>query len=179
MTIKTIEPEDKREKLIDIRKFHQETLDRLGIPIAYFICKMAYVPTGKTERFISLFPSEISRGEDVYIEFTSRELNPEDPNRCLYKYKNNPHYDTEYEKIGIATATGIRYLVPIAELITIRNYTLEPKSTSVEAIISGIEKYQDLPLEDMTLLDYIAIHLKAPVSNKEFLNDIISKFNGK
>ena len=58
----TDKPEDKREKLKKLREYHQPVLNKLGVPGAYFIPKMAYRPYGKTELHIAFFASEINKG---------------------------------------------------------------------------------------------------------------------
>ena len=72
---------DKRQIIKELREYHQETLNNLQVPDAIFIPKMAYTPSGKSEVHIGFFASEINKGEDVYVEFCSRENVPEDPNR--------------------------------------------------------------------------------------------------
>jgi hypothetical protein len=178
MSISTTEkPEDKREKLKKLREFHQPIFNELKIPDALFYPKMAYRPYGKTEVHISFFLSEINRGEDLYVEFTSKELVPEDPKRALYKWKFNPHFEEEYEKTEPNATTGhCRYLVPVEELILV---TKEPvKFTQEKMDFSGIpDPNEDLPMDQMTIRDYAAIHLKKPVSKKEWLNTLINNIN--
>ena len=77
--------EQKREKIRKLKEFHQETFNAIGIQDAIFVPKMAYRPIGKSEICISFFASEINKGEDVFVEFCSKENIPEDPERKLYK----------------------------------------------------------------------------------------------
>ena len=117
----TNKPEDKKQKLKKLREYHQPVLNALGVPKAEFVPKMAYRPYGKTSIHIGFFANEISKGEDVYVEFTSRELEPEDPERRLYKWRFNPHFEEEYDKTEPNERTGNpRYLVPVEELIVIK-----------------------------------------------------------
>lgn len=173
MSILTTEkPEDKREKLKRLREFHQPVLNELGVPDAVFFPKMAYRPYGKTELHIAFFASEMSKGEDVYVEFTSKELVPEDPRRALYKWRFNPHYEEEYEKTDPNPQTGhVRYLVPVDELVFVSK---EPVKATQEKINFDLPNPDDdLPMDQMTMRDYAAIHLKKPVSRKEWLNKLI------
>ena len=179
-------PEDKRKKLQILRDFHQQTLNELGVPDGTFIPKMAYKPYGKTERYISFFASEINRGEDVYVEFCSKELNPEDPQRRLYKWMFNPHFQEEYDKTEPNPETGhIRYLIPVAELKMVKSYTADTKVSDAELSSATIEfslsnpDEGDIPVTQMTMRDYAAIHLSKPVSRKQWLNDIININNSK
>lgn len=180
--INTVEkPEDKREKLKKLREFHQAELDKIGVTGAIFIPKMAYKPYGKTEKHIAFFLSEINRGEDVYVEFCSKELEPEDPERRLYKWRFNPHFQEEYEVTDPNPQTGhVRYLVPVSELVVIKVNTpgetiseSEAKSANIEFALNDPDE-GDLPMDQMTIRDYAAIHLKKPISRRKWLNDAIS-----
>lgn len=174
MTIATTDkPEDKREKLKKLREYHQPTLNELGIPDAEFIPKMAYRPYGKTEKHIAFFASEISKGEDIYVEFTSKDLVPEDPERRLYKWRFNPHFEEEYEKTEPNPTTGhCRYLVPVEELTIVKVNKKEEGQVAIKFELPNSDN--DLPLDQMTIRDLAAILLKKPVSTKEWLNEIIN-----
>jgi hypothetical protein len=176
MSISTTDkPEDKRERLKKLREFHQPMLDAIGAPNASFVPKMAYRPYGKTDVHIAFFASEINKGEDVYVEFTSKELVPEDAERRLYKWRFNPHFEEEYEKTEANPQTGhVRYLVPIDELILVKmpekKEALIPDQVDLNITV---DPDQDQPMEQMTIRDYAAIHMKLPVSRKPWLNEII------
>jgi hypothetical protein len=174
-------PEDKKENLKKIKEFHKAAMEKLGVSDYSLIPKLAYRPSGKTELYISFFYSEISKGQDVYLEFTDRNNVPEDPERTLYLWKFNPHFEEEYEKTEPTEGTGhIRYLVPVEELKVI-------KKTSPEAMITTEKEVKlkpaldfslpnpetDPPFNEMTIRDLAAIMLNKPVSNKEWLNIII------
>jgi len=178
----TEKPEDKREKLRKLREFHQPALDSIGESNAIFIPKMAYKPYGKTEVHISFFPSEISRGEDLFVEFTSRDLVPEDPDRRLYRWRFNPHFEEEYEKTEPTASTGhIRYLIPVEELEIIKSYNTEeqPKPKEAEISFDLPDATTDLPIDQLTIRDLASILLASPVSHKQWLNEIINKHGKK
>lgn len=174
----TDKPEDKREKLRKLREFHQETFNELDTPNALFIPKMAYRPYGKTDLHIGFFASEISKGEDVYVEFCSKENVPEDPLRRLYKWRFNPHFEEEYEKTEPNGITGnVRYLVPVDEL-TVVKAAEEVKPTAIRTKDISFDDFSDantdLPIDQLTIRDLAAILLQRPVSNKKWLNQLIS-----
>ncbi len=171
MSIKTID-RDRSPKEIkeELRAYHEATFEFIGVKDAVFVPKMAYRPTGKQELHISFFPSELKKGDDLYIEFTSRDFEPEDIERKLYKWKFNPHYDAEYEKVQNKDNIDFRYLVPVEELIVI------PHKKEKEMIIEEFalpDAEHDLPLDQLTIRDLAAIMLKKPVSRKEWLNDLL------
>lgn len=180
MSISTTGSTDKREKLKKLREFHQKTLNDLGVTdITSMIPKMAYVPSGKTEKYIGFFPSEISSGHDVYVEFCSRDNDPEFEDRALYKWKFNPHFEEEYEKTEPNQSTGHpRYLVPIAELVKVKVYNQNTPTEQVQAELQFdniIDPDTDQPMDQMTMRDYAAIHMRKPVSLKPWLNELITK----
>jgi hypothetical protein len=173
-------PKTNREKIADLRVKHQPLFDSLDNKDALFYPKMAYL-NSKGEKIISFFPSEIGRGEDIYTEFVSRDYVSEDPDRKLYKWKYNPFFETEYDTTTPHPITGdIRYEIPINELIEVSNgdtevpwYTDEELANKeIEAVLPDSDI--DLPMAEMTMRDYAAIHLAKPVSRKAWLNDIIN-----
>ena len=177
------EVEDKRKKLEELKQFHMETLAELGVSTTNFIAKLAYTPTGKTETIIALFESEVSRGTDLYIEFAHRDNLPLDlKHRTLYKYIFNPHYAEEYENVG---SGAIRYLIPVSELIVVKKYN-EEEEIEEEIKIPQLKKEAskefelpdsntDLPIDQLTIRDLVAILKDKPVSYKPWLNDLITK----
>lgn len=174
----TEKPEDKREKLKKLREFHQPVLDEYNVPDAVFLPKMAYKPYGKSEIHIAFFASEISKGEDVYVEFTNKENVPEDPERKLYKWKFNPHFEAEYEKTEPNAVTGhCRYLVPVMELINIVSkkapMVATKKAPPLEMPIQ--DPNEDAPFNQLTIRDLAALLLRKPVSHKDWLNEVITK----
>ena len=178
MSIKTTAtPEERRERLKKLREHQQPLLDAIGAPDAYYIPKMAYRPIGKSEIYVSFFPSELSRGVDVYTEFASRDYIPEDLERRLYRWDYNPHYDEEYEKTEPTDSGQFRYLVPVSELILIKypEKVETPKSTKIQTTMNFdlMDPNTDAPFDQLTIRDLAAILLKKPVSNKDWLNKLI------
>lgn len=156
-----------KERINELRVKHQPIFNYLDIADALFIPKMAYKPSGKEEIHVSFFPNELGKQQDIYTEFVSREYAPEDPERTLYKWTFNPHYN-EYE-LTDQGVTG-RYLIPISELTKV-----EPEfnmSSTSELDIPDPEA--DSPINQLTIRDVYAIYHNKPVSHKKFLNEIIT-----
>jgi hypothetical protein len=120
MSISTKKPNqsnsDNREKISDLRNYHQITFDHIGESNAYFYPKLAYKPHGFNEVCVTFFPSELRKGVDIYTEFIDRNYEPEDPNRTLWKYHFNPHWEEEYGQIEANSDGYVRYAVPVSEL---------------------------------------------------------------
>lgn len=177
---KVEKPEDRRTKTAELRKAHQEYFDKTGIGSAKFVPKLAYRPPGKDELFVGYFPNELRGGEDIYTEFTSRDLDIEDPERTLYRWRYNAHWEEEYQKTEPGPSGSFRYLVPVSELIKVQKQVDAPKAEPVKK--SGIRTNMefdlmdpdtDAPFDQLTIRDLAAILLKKPVSNKDWLNKLI------
>ncbi len=174
------------EKIKELRTHHQSVLEVLGVPEALFIPKMFYKPPGKEELHISFFMNELQRGQDIYTEMVDRDCDSEDPHRILYKWVYNELWATQYEKIQgplIKDPKGFRppsyrYLVPVSELEKVVPHVQPTLFDDVKKEVAD-SLYEctdgDCPISDMTMLDLVAIWMKAPVSNKEWLNAAIRK----
>lgn len=176
MSISTTSSEDKKANLAKLREFHKNTIGEMGIDSYFLVGKMCYLsPRG--EKVISFFHSEISKGNDVFVEFTDRFNNPEDPDRTLYRWTFNPHFNEEYEKADPEDPTKVRYLIPIDELKVIKKYSptanIKTETETKSQDFGMPDPSTDPPLNEMTVRDLAAIMLKKPVSNKKWLNDII------
>jgi hypothetical protein len=178
----TAERREKTEQLLEDQKWKFQILKEES-PL--FIPKSAYIPRGKNEHYVSFFPSELTRKEDIYTEFVSYDLTPEDPDRTLYKLRANPFFDEEYEKTEDA---NFRYLVPVKELEKIvigdPEFTENSEFAELDSIVSLKPKAQEsenlssdptteIKLSDITLKDFAAVMLKVPCSDKEWLNNLI------
>ncbi len=171
--------EKKKEILVEMKKFHQPTFDSLKVTNPFFICKLAYKAPGKDEHIVALFLSEINKGVDVYMEFGDSMYVPQDPERRLYLYRYNPHYETEYEMVN--SGGIVRYLVPVADLVHVKNNPPEEVAAPVVASpeiqnafsSSAAAIDDDLPLKDATVRDLLAVLQGKPVSKKDWLNQII------
>lgn len=166
---------NRQEKTEELIKHHEWKFKILQEENPLFIPKCAYFPKGKSEMCIGFFQSEFRKGKDIYTEFTSVELEPEDPNRTLYKWRFNPHFEEEYDKTepSAHNNTSMRYLVPVSELIKIEIQREEETTNAFPDFDDLPDPDSDAPLSQITLRDLAAILLKKPVSNKKWLNELI------
>lgn len=185
---------ERRKKTEELIKEHLWKFQILDEEAPLYIPKSAYVPREKTEKFISFFPSELIKQKDIYTEFVSYDLTPEDPKRTLYRFRYNPYFDEEYEK---TEGENFRYLIPVRELevIEIKNpevnefenefpdftagtqvsLTGELFPEESESLTKNEETNEDELMKNMTIRDFAAIMWKSPVSKKEWLNKLIKK----
>lgn len=180
---------DKAEKLKQIKAFHQATLDALGISSVKVISKMAFQPSGLSEKHVGFFESEISKGEDIYIEFGSKDLTPElvagYQLRDLLKWRFNPNFREEYPTSDPDPVSGHRrFFVPIAELTVVvkpeqkmLKTTNTPPEVKKESKEEAFNNDSDPYTREMTIRDYAAIHMRKPCSQKSWLNELITKWN--
>jgi hypothetical protein len=159
-----------------LRVFHQDTFNKLNLKNPILIGKMAFKPKGLDNKHCAFFYSELKNTGDIYLEFTNRFCEPETENRALYVLKHNPHYNEEYAK----SEKGM-FLVPIDELVLVKKYTLSEVNNMNPIVTQAAmdfvlpELTDDPAIGEMTIRDFAAIMLKAPISNKSWINDLIKQ----
>jgi hypothetical protein len=144
-------PQERKAKVLELRKEHEDYFQISGNINALYIPKMAYRPSGKDELHVSFFPSELQKGKDIYTEFVSIEYDSEDSKRTLYLLKHNDHWAEEYEKV--TSSSGFeRHIVPVSELkvmndVTDRNspikepeFIKDPENREIVDVLIGIER---------------------------------------
>jgi hypothetical protein len=181
-------PQERKEATFELRKAQQPIFDALGIPNATYIPKMAHHVSGLTGIHMGFFESELNHGNDVYTEKVSMQMESEDTERTLYKWRYNAHFKSELAPSDAEISKSTRYYVPVDELLKIqmpvnkkrgpykkkvKTEVTEEIKTPIRTII--IDSTEDLPMEAMTIRDYIAIHTGNPVSSKHWINDIVTK----
>ena len=170
MSIKIkLTPLARKEKVQELKMFHLETFKELNISESIYIPKMAHFVTGLQGLHMGFFESEINHGQDVYTEKVSKVMESEDPQRVLYKYKYNPHFQEEYSTSAPVSTGNVRYLVPVEELEIVDSSKLGDEEFNL------MNPDEDLPLDQLTIRDLAALLLKKPVSKKVWLNQIINK----
>lgn len=162
------------EETEKLRADHQSYFDAEGKPHALFYPKMAYIPKGKDELYVSFWPSELKKELDIYTEFVSRDTVPEDPNRSLWKYIYNPHWESEYEAVESPVGSNkYRYLVPVSELIKINKDIVSQRSAA--SMLHTYLTDEDMLVTELTVRDLLSIMTMKELSNKPWLNELISK----
>ena len=143
-------PQERKEKVLELRKEHENYFQKEGNINALYIPKMAYRPSGKDELHVSFFPSELQKNKDIFTEFVSIEYDSEDPKRTLYLLEHNPTWDQEYEIV--TSSSGFeRHIVPVSNLKVINDITdrskvketinlTNPDERSVVNVLIGIER---------------------------------------
>ena len=143
-------PQERKEKVLELRKEHENYFQTMGNINALYIPKMAYRPSGKDELHVSFFPSELQKNKDIFTEFVSIEYDSEDPKRTLYLLEHNPTWDQEYEIV--TSSSGFeRHIVPVSNLKVINEITdrskvkeavslTNPDERDIVDVLKGIER---------------------------------------
>ena len=176
---KTVSPEERKRIIAEMREYHMSYLGQLEEGTWRFIAKMKYGFPPDRSKF---FENELDGSKELYVEWVSRFYQPEDDRR-LYRYKFNPDYLTEYPKE--TTPEGYEWFVVPAdrfELVkegevesAIIAQAKESHQETLDLDFDIINPDEDCPMENITLRDWAAILLKAPVSRKEWLNKLIKE----
>lgn len=173
---------NRKTKTAELLEFHKDKIKANQISNPLFIPKCAYQPSGMEGLHLGFFESELKRGAgaDIYTEFVSIDLDPEDPDRNLYKLRYNPHYAEEYVTTEPNSNGHVRYLIPVDELIKIEYPEIieednEEYPSSLFPDFELMDPDKDAPLNRMTIKDLFAVMHKKPVSDKKWLNDLINK----
>jgi hypothetical protein len=171
----------KKDRLEAIRSFHQELINDLGIERSDFNMKMPFYDQ-KARMVVGIFASEFKKDKGFFFELVTRQLDPADEERKVYRVAPSGSYEEEYELNEKGS-----YLVPVEELRVVNPDSVAiSKSSAVTAsdnFLKGtqplVERYKaPAPMEDaayseMTIRDYYAIHSGKPVSAKNWLNELI------
>lgn len=169
----------KAQKLKEVRDYHSELIKNLGIGYTDFNMKTQFRDQyGRI--VVGIFPSEFKKIKGFYFELVDFDLIPSTSDRSVYRVPPSSSFDDEYE----LSSKG-QYLVPLEELKVISskpvvNNTTTAEDKSIFKITQKVEESysptkEDAPYSDMTIRDYVAIHKGQPVSNKEWLNQLIKQ----
>lgn len=145
-----ISVEERKRKVDDLRKDHEDYFQTMGIINAEFIPKMAHRPSGKDDLHLGFFPSELEKEVDIYTEFVSIDYASEDPKRTLYLLRHNPHWKEEFELIE-SNKGYKRHMVAVNELKVIND--ILTRSNEKEAPKGGVINTKSINENPLTLFD--------------------------
>jgi len=166
-------------RTVELRVWQQPVFDKLGLPNAYYLPKMAYHVNGVL--VMGMFDSEIKPNTDIYTEKINWYHQPEYPggklitdtnDRQLLKWNFNPHWHEEYGRKDGKPNGAV--LIPVAEMITIDR--TEALQTELVADFNDImDPETDSPVDQLTGRDWAAIMWSKPVASKKWLNELVQK----
>lgn len=167
-TKKVITPEEKKKKIEDARLYHSTLLKDNGAKDTDFNFKLAFYNEGVN--IVGIFPNEFTKKNGFFLELVNSTLDPINDQRKVYKLSPRENYEDIYKILPSGT-----YAVPLEDL------------EEVKPIIKGelnpkfiVETTEEKPkLDDhyshLTIKDLAAILWQKPVSEKQWLNDLVIK----
>jgi hypothetical protein len=172
--------------------FWQSLFTNMGISSPKFGAKLCY--NGKEfgeERHpcVRFWPSELSCGQDFYIEcFDWDQEHYDRANRKLYRLNNNPNWKLNHNKyVEVETSPEtITYAVKLSDLELVNSTPVTAAYAEVVAAPSFMDEpeeefsgmfseKEDTHMSAMTLRDHYCIENNVPLSNKKWLNDLIKE----
>lgn len=187
----------------EYKPFWVPVFDDLGLKGPNFVAKLCYMgkefsnDPNTREECVRFFPSELNKGQDVYVELFDWDQNHYDPNqRVLYKlvhdpdWKNKTDVYVELKSDKLSTST---YAVKVSMLKVINKSDASKETAQVtkktstdipfitedpfhEELYDEIySEKEDVHTSAMTMRDLYCIIQNVPMSNKKWLNKLIEK----
>ena len=191
--------EENDRKAQQMRQSYQAYFDSIGEPDALFIPKPPYVvkDSSITEKAVTFWESELKKERDVYIEFCNFDNDRVDDTLTLYRWNYNPYWRDESEGYEMTNVKGYpKWIVPISELQRIGDQTIWSKlgpPQQVQGTLFNVSKEHpvvesainanfatdgiDSNLTEFTMRDLLSVVYKRPMSDKIWLNSVISNLN--
>ena len=160
------------------REHFKPVLTKLNVSEMSFYPKMLF--TRSKQLCLALYKSELEKTEGFYTMVVNSSFDPQDGEYKLYYLKHNPKYATDYLLIETD-----KWAVPYdlfdeidTQLIMLNG--LNNQSNKTMALFDQTNTDQtdiDSPFSEMTVRDFAAITWRVPVSEKEWLNQMIKEFD--
>lgn len=166
--IQTITPEEKTEKVARAREYHKKLLKDNNAKLTDFNLKLWFFDKGI--KVVAIFPGEFQKENGFYFELIDSNLDPIDPKRTIYKINPRNNYDDTYNILKSGA-----YAVPLEELEVVEDNTTRVDNSLYldQNITTNLSSDNDQNISEMTIKDIAAILWKSPVSEKEWLNNLI------
>jgi hypothetical protein len=170
---------DRQEAQAFYLQKHAAYLDSIKARKNQFVVKTKYPSKALAgQECISLFPFELNKTEDIYIQLTDFDFNSTDDR--LFAYKHNKHWEEEYtQNQWMEKSQVYTYNVPLELLQPVEEAPAKKKEAqkSFEFNAEFIDTDADAMMSQMTMRDFIAIMSQKPVSKKTWLNDVIKQIS--
>lgn len=157
-----------KDKIAFLLKKHMPLLERLGVTDPLFLPKTVY---GNPLR-VTVFPSELRNGKDIYTEKVSKDYTPEDENRTLYVLPYRADYDDFYDRNSFGP--DYRYIVPFDMFQEVKDIRI---GADKDADFGLPNPDEDAVLDELMITDLCAIIWRKPCSSKPWLNEFIKRVN--
>lgn len=168
----------RKERVAELRKYHEEFFEMVGVPDAYFDSKAVTIIENRP--FIGFFESQLAKGTEIYFEINDFKQGIIDSNRTLYRLNPHKNFKTlkNFYKYVAETPAGIAQYYVCSDCDLVEKINKEEyfrKQDTIGISLESLEK-EDCNYSELTARDYACIHLKVPESNKKWLNELIKKY---
>ena len=173
-------------KLKELQEYNQDLINDLGVAKSDFNMKKAFTRNGTV--VVGIFENEFKKSKGYYFELINSDIEPDDPNRTVYRLSPTQFYADEFEMDEYG-----KFLVPVDQLRIVnrdsaviskgssatssdrvlKNQVFETTTIKPPLPVNPPLKVDDAPYSEMTIRDYIAIHTGKPVSTKTWINELI------
>lgn len=188
-TATKLSTDEKKARIASLFEHHKETFKKMGIEQKDYIPKLFYPIIGG-DLVVSMFTSEMNRERDVFLENASPEFELVEEERRLFRLRYNAAYKEEYVVEG--ETPYFRYIVPVEELEEVTEQqgemllteTVKPEDTQTKFNVKGVPTEEervnnvlppDCRMNEITVRDHLAILYGKPISNKQWLNELIEE----
>lgn len=167
---KPLTADEKKQKVEDARLYHSTLLEDNGVAPTEFNFKSVFMH--KRQKVIGLFPNEFTKKNGFLLELIDSNLDPINPLRTVYKMEYRENFEDIYEMLPKGT-----YAVPLEDLIEVKPKIKGELNPTFEVEETIIKSKTDEHYSHLTIKDLASILWKEPVSEKEWLNDLINEHN--
>lgn len=143
-------------------EYQSKKFPNLELKKGTFYAKPVYEVRGV--KCVSMYDRELT--SNYYMELVQQQYaGPYSPERTLYKWNGNKDVLPQYK-----SQTEDRYHLPISELVPVKPDNFSDELEDIMALIDS-----DGNMRELTIKDHCAIIWKKPVSEKEWLNNLIKQ----
>jgi hypothetical protein len=155
-----------------------------------FSVKLCYKDNSSFNKYptVRFFEKELDNQDGFYVECIDWNGNPSDDgnpstsmDRKLYKLNCDPHWrnnPTRYKPYELSKPGTFSYAVKVQDLVELSVQPITP-SQEVEETEDIIFEKEDAPMSAKTMRDEYCMLNNVPMSNKKWLNDLITFNNGR
>lgn len=166
--VQKLTAEQKKVKVEKARTYHSTLLNDAGADPKDFTLKLMFMNKG--DKVIGVFDSEFRKPNGFFLEFADGNLEPIDPKRKVYRLAPRSNYADQYHLLSSGA-----YAVPVEELEVVELKVAKELNPKVHVNMSEFATKSDDHYSKMTISDLAAILWMKPVSEKEWLNELIKQ----
>lgn len=159
--------DQKKEKVNAAREYHSSLLSEYGAEPTDFNLKLQFFDKGS--KVIGVFPSEFRNKNGFFMEYADSNLDFTDPKRTVYRLAPIDNYEDVYNILKSGS-----YAVPIEDLEEVKAKSYKPKQ-DFTVNFDTLTEVKDENISNMTITDFAAIMWMKPVSEKQWLNNLINQ----